>query len=198
MDSRVNFVVAFNFLLAVLLAALLLLGGAAVAIAASTGWLSPASLQETPGLRWLGDALSGWTGYHPLGAGLFGGLAAVLGLCLLILELRAPRRGRDVTIRRDKLGSVSVSLTGLRRLAEHVISEIRGVETVMAEAHPGRDGVSFACRIVVAPDVSTPELAEQIRVRLAEAVLNHLGQPVARVHIHTQVGALALRGKRVR
>jgi hypothetical protein len=189
----------FNRLLATLLAILLIAGGALL-LAASAGWLTPESLGQAPGLVPLVAGLR-----ELPGMGMFwtaaGSIAAVLaGSTLLALELRPPRAGRELLISRDKFGAVTVSMAGLRRLAEHVIRGIEGVEAVASEARRTRKGLEFHCRVAVAPEANSVQLAGEMRERLASAIQNHLGRedhPV-RIDIHTQVGALAPTRRRVR
>jgi hypothetical protein len=189
----------FNRLLAIVLAALLVVGGAFV-LAATAGWLTPGALQQAPGLAPLANAVQ-----QLPGMGLFwtaaGSILSILGgATLLALELRSPRTSREVLIARDKFGAVTVSLGGLRRLAEHVIREIDGVEGVASEARRTRSGVSFRCRVALAPEANSADLATLIRERLCMAVQNHLGRQdtLGRIDIHTQVGALNPGRKRVR
>jgi len=176
----------FNRLLGLLLAVFLLGSG----IAAIQGGLFgvPQPLQDRV------PELAG----HALWLIPGGAVALLAGLVLGVMELRVPRRGTHLLLREDKLGTVSVSMQGLRRLAEHVIGEIPGIEAVSSEARRTRNGVVFHCRLAVKPDSSTPDLANEIRARLGSAVLYHIGQPAAQIHIHTQVDSGALVRRRVR
>lgn len=183
----------FNRLLAIVLALALVVCGAF--LLASVGGLLPAEyLARAPDLARFASSLRELPPreemWLPTGATI--GLA--LGVLLLWLELRTPRSGKDMVIQRDKLGGVSVSLPGLRRLAEHVIGEIPGVEAITSEAWPARDGVAFRCRVLVTPEASVPELSEEIRRRLGDAATHHLGRPVTGIDIRTRVGSL--NGKR--
>lgn len=122
----------------------------------------------------------------------------VAGFALLVAEVRVPRPPREVVLKEDRLGSVAVSLPGLRKLAEHVVGEVAGVEAVHAQARHTRNGLHFRCRIQVKPEVSTPDLAEEVRARLSGAVENHVGQTPARIDILTSVQALQAPPRRVR
>lgn len=179
----------FNRLLAILFALGLLVGGV-FAVAAIGGHLRPSDFSTAPPLAHLVGNLQELDPRFAFWAPAGGVIGAILGLLLLWLELRVPRSGPEILIRRDKLGSVTVSLPGLRRLAEHVVSEIQGVESIVSEVWGTRDGVAFRCRVIVKPDTSAPELAEEIRQRLETAATHHLGRPVTRIHVHTRVGSL--------
>src|SRR5687768_15406235 len=133
-----------------------------------------------------------------LAAGLGGGVVMLAGLTLFAYEVRGPRERREIVIKADRLGRVSVSLSGLRRLADHVITEVPGVEAAVSDARPARDAVRFDCRISLKPEASAPELAEEIRMRLGAAVQQHTGLQASPIHIHSQVGMRAIDKKRVR
>jgi len=164
-------------------------------VAAIAGWVAPSALP--PAFPVLGSWVSALQeNADPITLASAVGVA-VVAFGLIGIEWLVPAGRRRVVIQRDELGSVTVSLPGLRRLANHVIGEVAGVETVVSEALPTRDGVAFNCRIVVKPDANTPELAQVVRERLETAIRSHTGRPVTRVHVHTQVGRGELR-KRVR
>jgi hypothetical protein len=178
----------FNRLVVTLLAALLLAGSLLVLLIAA-GWLPGSAEEGSFALRWLAGEVrevpaTAFPGLIAAAAG-----SAVAGLVLLWIELRVPRRAPGMVIRRDKQGTVTVSMNGLRRLAEHVIGEIPGVERVVSEARRGRDGVAFRLKVAVRPDASTPELATEIRERMSAAVRHHIGQPLSktRIDVYTHV-----------
>lgn len=186
----------FNRLVVTLLAALLAVGGA-FTLGASYGWPDARMLQGLPALGSLASRLRECPALYTAG----GGMAAVfIGLIVLYLELRVPDRNPGMVIQRDKQGSTTVSLAGLKRLAEHVIGDIPGVETIRAEARDSRNGVQYFLRVVLLPETSAPDLSEEIRARLGAAISHHLGRRASRIDIHTQVGTAAPppRGRRVR
>lgn len=188
----------FNRLLVTLLACCTAAGGAFV-LAVAGGMVGPDALEQAPALQSAVAGLQGLSGWSAAVGSGAGAAAIGLGLLLLVLELRPSKQGGQVTIREDRLGSVTVSLQGLRRLADHVVRELPGVEGVLSDARNTGKGVRFACRVVVAPEVSTPDLSEQIRERLGEAVRNHIGQPASltRIDVQAQVGSLQQDRKRV-
>jgi hypothetical protein len=183
----------FNRWLVTLLALGVALACAFVMIA-SGGLLAAGSLDDVP-------ALAAWavqlrdSGSPVVVGGALAGMLAALGL--VVAEWVVPARGRRMLIQRDKLGSVTVSMPGLKRLANFVISDVSGVETVVSDAHPTREGVAIQCRVVVQPEANTPELAQAIRERLEIAVRSHTGRAVTQVDVHAQVGSNGFK-KRVR
>jgi hypothetical protein len=187
----------FNRLVMLVVAVGIIVGGV-VTMGGAGEWLPAAGFEP---IRPLVDYVSGLAeldGDRSLWAMVGGLLTSLAGFLLLFLELRAPRYAHDLLLRKDKLGAVTVSMSGLRRLTEHVVSGISGVEDVSAEARRTREGVSLRCRVVVKPEASAPQLAEEVRQQLGSAVRHHIGQPASQIDVHAQVGALANSRKRVR
>jgi hypothetical protein len=186
-----------NRLIVTLLAVAMVIAGGFV-VGATAGWLAPAALAQSPELARLAVSLQDLPGMTSFWMGAGGGTALAAGLILLWLEVRPRRRERVLVLQRDRTGEVTVSLIGLKRLADFVVGELPGVETVSSEARAGREGVQFNCRLQVKPDANTPALADAIRNRLSSAVEAHVGLPATTIHIHTRVGDPSNGKRRVR
>ena len=120
-------------------------------------------------------------------AGSLGATVVGVGLFFAELPLRKPR-AKKLTLRSDAAGSVTVSMNGLRRLAEHVIATVPGVERVQTEADADNKGLSLDCHLQLAPDTSAPALAAEVRELVSNTMEQHTGRAPIRVDIHTQVG----------
>jgi hypothetical protein len=190
----------FNRLLAILVAGCLLLAGL-LGLAGVSGLADGPEVEQAGhllGLANAADALRHLPGVGSLWVGVGAAGLTLLGLALLALEVRPARRGPELLLQRDRGGVVSVSLHGLRRLADHVVAGVPGVETVVSEARPTRKGLDFSCRIVLLPESSAPDVADTIRARLDAAVRQHTGLPASRIDVHTRVDGAAITRKRVR
>ena len=187
----------FNRLIVTLLA-LVLAGAGLLVLGIAAGLAQPSLLSQAPELARLAILIQDLPGLGAFWAGAGGGGSALAGVLLLWLELRPRRRDKLLFLQRDKTGEVTVSLVGLTRLAEHVVGSVPDVQTVSAEAKPSREGVAFCCRVVLKPEANTPALAQEIRERLSNAVLSHLGLPATTIHVHTRVGSLTESRRRVR
>jgi hypothetical protein len=187
----------FNRLIVTLLAITLVFCGGFF-LGTTTGLIHPSLLSQAPGLARFAVSLSDLPGMGTFWAGAGGGGGAALGLILLWLEIRPRRRERLLVLQRDKSGEVTVTLSSLKRLAEHVVGQLPQIEAVTSEARPRRDGISFTCRVQVKPDAHTPSLAQEIRDRISSAVISHVGLPATIIHVHTRVGTLSDSRKRVR
>lgn len=178
---------AFNRAFMVLLALALASGGLFVFLLVS-GLMSDTFMTSPEYIRLAQWVRTTSEGADPLW--MAGGLgAALVGLGLFFAELPLKRpRAKQLTLRNDAAGVVTVSLNGIRRLTEHVISTVPGVERVEADANADSKGLSLDCRLQLAPDTSAPDLAANVRELLAASLEQHIGRPPVRIDVHTQVG----------
>jgi len=177
----------FNRLVMILIAAILVVVGGFL-VAGTSEWLPPEMFARAPLLARLVRSLHDLPGMTTFYTALGGMVGFAGGAVLLWLELRSPRFSRQILLGRDRLGIVTVSVNGLRRLAVHALRDIEGVDQVTSQARIGRNGIQFRCRIVVDPDASSTELAAEVRQRLIEAVKRHTGKQVAGIDVQTQIG----------
>jgi hypothetical protein len=186
---------ALNRGLAILLGAVLLAGGAAAALAVSwpswragiDGWL-PQAMEQVSVL--LGQPA------EVAGVGI---LVALLGLALLLAELRPNRAESQLLLREDSAGEVTILVDSTRRLVNHVTERIANVKEVQSLVIPTAKGLRVRCRIAVDPAASVPELAREVQSRVGAALEHHLGRPVDEVSVVAQIMPLsAPRRRRVR
>lgn len=184
----------FNRILAVLVGLLLSIGAVVALLAAlgipevqafGTPWIQDGLRRlAQPDVRALSIALSL--------------LALLVGLLLLVLELRLPQREpAAMALKQDELGRVTVTKKGVRELVDREAGRIEGVSRVHSQVTQDRNGLRILCRLSVEPTANVPALAEQVRQRIKASVEHHLGQPVAEVGVQTQL-APANGGRRVR
>jgi hypothetical protein len=172
----------------ILLSLAVSVAGAFVVVATSQ-WVRPETFAGVPPLASMVGRLQALPGYETPYAALWGAAGLLAGGFLFYLEVRAPRRGRQILLSSDRLGRVTVSLRGLRRLANHVVQDLEGIEQISAVARVERDGLAFRCRVVVSPEASTSDIAAEIRERLAETVKRHTGKSLTGLDIQAHVAS---------
>lgn len=188
---------AFNRAFMVLLALALACGGFFIFLLVSglmseTFMTSPEFIQVSQFIRANSEVNApAW-----LAGSLGTGIAGVI-LFIAELPLRKPR-AKKMTLRDDPAGSVTVSLNGLRRLTEHVVGTLPGVERIEADARADQKGLSLDCHLQLSPETSAPTLAAEARELLNVALEQHIGRSPIRVDIHTQVGQPNNTRRRVR
>jgi hypothetical protein len=180
----------FNRLLIILLALGLLVAAGAVLLVALG--LAPAeALAPAP---WFADRLTPFAGLDAdarawtvgLGLGL-----ALLGLLLLVLELRpGPREEPRLTLKRDGLGTVTVTRSGVQKVVEREAGRVGGVMEVRSRLEESERGLHVFCRVAVDPAADIPALTEELQARVKVAVEHAVGRPVAEVRVDAQVEPL--------
>ena len=184
---------AFNRILVILLD-LVLIAGAVAVLLVTYGVLTPAQL--VPGAL-AGTGVGPWLNSFasmPPNATLVTTVVAVvvilIGLVLLIAELRPKRQLRTLTIRQDGLGSVTVRLASVRDLIAHTAAQIPAVLQVQPEIATTSRGLQIRCRAALSPEASIPQVSSQLQTSIRQAVEQHLGMKVAEVAVQAQLEPL--------
>jgi hypothetical protein len=191
----------FNRVLIILLDLLLLVATGAVLLV-SLGLAQPGQLAPT---AWFSDRLLGFTQLDVASWGWTVGVSGVLfllGLLLLVLELRPPPREEpQVLLKQDGLGRVTVTRDGVRELVSREAGRVAGVMEVRPQVEENSKGMRILCRTSVDPAASVPELTRELQERVKAAVEHHLGRRVTEVRVDAQLeplGGLGRRARRVR
>lgn len=115
----------------------------------------------------------------------------VVGLLLLVYELRPAPQQRTITIRNDGLGNVTVRTESVRDLILYTVAQIPDVLQVQPHIETTSQGVRVRCRTAVTPDASIPQVGAEMQARIKSAVEQHLGLKVADVAVQAQLEPLA-------
>ncbi len=86
-------------------------------------------------------------------------------------------------IHETPLGEVRVSLGAVENLVKKVTRQIHGVRDVRASVSNTPDGITADIRTWVSPDVSVPEVSEDIQKAVREYVKNVVGVGVLEIRI---------------
>jgi hypothetical protein len=186
---------ALNRGLAILLGLLLFAGGAAAAVVVSVPeWRQAIDAWLPQGMEQLSVLLEQQWDL------LFGGfVVAVIGLALLLVELRTQRAASQLVLREDSAGEVTILVDSTRRLVDHVAERIPNVKEAQALVLPTPKGLRVRCRVTVDPAANVPELAREVQSQIGAALEHHLGRPVDEVSVSAQIMPLSTpRRRRVR
>lgn len=124
-------------------------------------------------------------------------LLIVLGLVLLAWELRpTPHSRRQLLVRQDPLGRVTVAMGGVEELVCREAGRVAGVMEAASRVRQARDGLRIVGRVSVAPDTDVPAVTQELQGRIKSAVERHVGRPVTAVDLITQLAPLS--GQRTR
>ena len=191
---------AFNRVLIILLALVVLMTASAVLLT-TLGVIQPT--QVAPAGAWFVDRLMPFSqlGHTTWRRTVVISLALiVLALLLLLVGLReGTRAARRLTLKDDALGRVTVTLDGVRRLANREASRVAGVTGARSQVKKEAPGLRISCRVYVDTARSVPDMTQELRKRLKAAVEHHVGLAVTRVCVDAQEAprATAPRHRRV-
>jgi uncharacterized alkaline shock family protein YloU len=180
----------FNRLVIVLLAMALLVAAAAVLLV-TLGLARPTDLAPAP---WFADRLAPFAQLDPSSWGWTVGVClglVLVGLLLLVAELRPGRREESrLTLKRDELGTVTVTRRAVRAIVEREAGQVAGVAEAHSRLQESNGGLHVFCRVAVDPAAAIPALAEAVQARVRAAVERAVGRPVAEVRVDAQVEPL--------
>src|SRR4029453_7029248 len=108
-----------------------------------------------------------------------------------LLELRrGPREEPRLMLKRDGLGTVTVTRSGVRQVVEREAGQVAGVVEVHSQLQDSERGLLVTCRVAVDPAADIPALTEELQARVKAAVEHAVGRPVAEVRVDAQVEPL--------
>ncbi|MBM3459679.1 MAG: hypothetical protein FJX77_14245, partial [Armatimonadetes bacterium] len=185
--------------LAAFLIGLALFGAGAFVLCAANGVLPSSQISALGWLRSFADQIQQFSASQPITASGGGFFAVVLGFVLCSAATRTGSNDRALVVQKRALGTTSVSLLGLRRLAQHIAEEVPGVDRVTnVEALLRKNRVWFRCVLIVRAEADVLQMEQELRSRLTGAIQHHFGQPASetRVDVHTRVASADLARKR--
>lgn len=169
-----------------------------VVLAVMTGLLHPSQL---PVGAWLQQGfyllLAGDVGDRLIKTLVTLALMTGAGGMLWMEGYSARRHHRPILLSTAPGGDVTLSRSSVQRLVEHAASQVDGVLEAKASVR-GSTRLTVECHTCVTPESSAPSVAEEVRTRLSRAIEHHVGRPVNRVYVHTQLESVQNRGRRVR
>lgn len=188
----------FNRILIILLSIVTAIAAVAVLLV-TLGAVEPADLAPT---AWLQDRLEPFTTLSDANQAWTIAVCSallLLSLVLLFLELKPPaRREKQMVLRDDTLGRVTVSRDGIAELARREAARVNGVWEFEPEVDEDSRGLRIRGRASLDPEANVPAVTELVQERVRTAVEQHLGRPVADVQVDTQLTPLAGNRRRVR
>lgn len=147
----------------------------------------------TPHL-WIEEALS--TGRGQLLIGLIGTAFFAVSVRLIVFAFTR-RGGGQPVIYETAAGEVRISLDAVESLVKKTARSIKGVRDMKAVITHGKDGLHAALTGTVSPDISIPEVSEEIQSSVRQYVKRVVGVEMAEVKIDIENIASDGRSRRV-
>lgn len=155
-------------------------------VLAALGLVAPAewvlSHLERPGGRWV--------------VGLLGAAFLAVSVRLIFFAFYRRRAGQAL-VHETELGDVRISLDAVENLVKKVARSVKGVREVKASVQSETAGLSTELRCVFSPDVSIPEVSQQIQDEVRTYVRRVVGVDVAVVRVHVENIVADRRGTRL-
>lgn len=142
---------------------------------------------------WIEDLLGSPRGQWSVG--LIGAAFFIVSLRLIFLAVRRQGGGQPV-VHESELGEVRISLDAVENLVRKTARSIKGVREVKATVTHGKDGLHAVLRATISPEVSIPEVSEEIQTAVRQYVKRVVGVEMA--DIRMDVENIANEGRRGR
>jgi uncharacterized alkaline shock family protein YloU len=114
-------------------------------------------------------------------ATIVGIVVVLVTLYVIMMALRSEEVAKPI-ITGTSLGDVQISMTAVEAIAQRAAQKVHGIRNVEAAAEGDEEGLTLYARIHVYPDVSIPEVCENLEKELSEAMHAVIGLPVRAVH----------------
>lgn len=142
---------------------------------------------------WLANAMATPRGL--VAVGLIGFVFFASSVRLITLAFRRQGGGQPV-VHETSMGEVRISLEAVENLVRKVARSIKGVREVKAVVRHGKDGMSVSIRGTLSPEVSIPEVSEEIQTAVRQYVKRVVGVELAEIQL--EVENIANEGRRGR
>lgn len=174
----------YKIILSIYTVALSVFSGLLVVTAIAEDWVQPH--------RWLEDALGTTRGRWTVG--LIGAVFFAASVQLIVGVAR--RGGGQPVVHETSMGLVSISLDAVENLVKKVARSIKGVREIKAVIAHTKEGLTAHLRGTISPEVSIPEVSEEIQTSVRQYVKRVVG--VELVDIRIEVENIAADGHRRR
>lgn len=148
--------------------------------------------EEVQPARWIEDAMS--TGRGRWAVGLIGATFFLVSVRLIAVAFR--RQGGQPVVHETSMGLVRISLDAVENLVRKTARGIKGVREIKATVIHGKDGLHVLLKGTISPEVSIPEVSEEIQTAVRTYVKRVVG--VELVDIRMEVENIANEGRRTR
>ena len=165
--------------------ALAIFSGMMVVTAINPKWVEPQ--------RWLEETLSVPRGRMVLG--MVGALFFLASVRLIVAAWMRRAGGQPVVHQLD-LGDVRISLDAVENLVRKIAGSVKGVRDVKAMVTHKKDGLHAVLSGTISPEVSIPEISEEIQSAVRQYVKRVVGVELTEVRL--DVENIANEGRRGR
>jgi len=135
----------------------------AVFLLRTAGWADPH--------QWMTSVLARDLGLQAL----VWGVVFVISLWVVWRSLLRRKHRVRTVVRETGLGQVRIAISALENLAQKTVAEMDGITRVRARVKASEKGIAVALMAVVTPEVSIPEVSEEVQEKVEERMKNVVG-----------------------
>ena len=122
-------------------------------------------------------------------------VVAILAAFLLALEVRPPRREKELILSRDRQGEVAIGYSTLRKIAEKVSLGEADVSRARCRVSSRKESLWVKCDVTADPFADANHVGTEIETTLRNRLEHTVGKPVEHIRVKVE---LAEPGDRVR
>lgn len=115
-------------------------------------------------------------------------LVVILAVILLLLELNVfQREPTELVVRQDRLGTVTIAQSSVRKLVGHEAAAVPGVMETRQAVDERLGGLRVHMRVLLFPEADAPVVGHTLQERVQQAIQTHVGLTVSEVQVATQL-----------
>lgn len=115
-------------------------------------------------------------------------LVVILAVILLLLELNVfQREPTELVVRQDRLGTVTIARSSVRKLVGHEAAAVPGVMETRQAVDERLGGLRVHMRVLLFPEADAPVVGHTLQERVQQAIQTHVGLTVSEVQVATQL-----------
>lgn len=132
---------------------------------------------------WIEQALD--TARGRMVVGIIGTAFFAVSIRLIFLAFRRQGGGQPV-VHETTLGEVRISLSAVENLVRKVARSAKGVREIKAVIRHDKDGIHVLLRGTVSPEVSIPEVSEEIQSSVRQYIKRVVGVELAAIRLEVE------------
>lgn len=110
------------------------------------------------------------------------GVVLVVGICLMFFGIRK-EQPKTAVIASFESGKISIAISALEELAAKFVKQTGAIKGVGIKVIPAGDGVEISVKISILPDVSIPQITQDLQAGLINYIETYSGIKVTKAKV---------------
>ena len=146
-----------------------------------SGLLIAAAVGRPEPLQYIEMALS--TSENRIITGVVGVILFTLGIYVFISTIKLQPRVKSVEVDRSLAGEVSITISAIKIIIMKAVKKVDGIKDIKPVVSSGLDGLEVYLHMMINPDVSVPELSNNVQDVVRKYLEDIGGLKVAEVKV---------------